>query len=126
MPSASQQSEPDVIVVGAGIAGLAAGFRLKERGLSVLVLEAGNDIGGKMSSIRRAGWTLNRAATILPSSYATLRNLARDAGGGSSFGRMDTRFGIPRDGAMHTVRAAGPGQLVDGARTRLIGSRSKL
>jgi glycine/D-amino acid oxidase-like deaminating enzyme len=44
-PSAPQHADPDVIVVGAGIAGLAAAFRLQERGISVTVRCAGCKAG---------------------------------------------------------------------------------
>lgn len=40
-------SGPDVIVVGAGVAGLAAAERLIREGLNVVVLEASNRIGGR-------------------------------------------------------------------------------
>jgi len=38
----------EVIVVGAGVAGLAAAVRLTEAGLSVLILEARDRIGGRV------------------------------------------------------------------------------
>lgn len=44
---ASQSADPDVVVVGAGAAGLAAARTLLDRGLSVSVLEADNRIGGR-------------------------------------------------------------------------------
>lgn len=44
---ASQSSEPDVVVVGAGAAGLASARTLLDAGLSVTVLEADNRIGGR-------------------------------------------------------------------------------
>lgn len=37
---------PDVLIVGAGFAGLYAIHRLRDQGLSVLALEAGSDVGG--------------------------------------------------------------------------------
>ncbi|MEW5424739.1 flavin monoamine oxidase family protein [Amorphus sp. 3PC139-8] len=40
-------TETDIVVVGAGAAGLAAGERLAERGLDFLVLEAADRIGGR-------------------------------------------------------------------------------
>jgi monoamine oxidase len=49
--------EVDVIVVGAGAAGLAAGRPLHEAGVSVLVLEARERIGGR-------AWTVPTAIGI--------------------------------------------------------------
>ncbi|MGA8541912.1 MAG: NAD(P)/FAD-dependent oxidoreductase [Terriglobales bacterium] len=47
---------PDVIVVGAGAAGLAAAVELGRSGLSVTVLEARNRIGGRMFTQRDPVW----------------------------------------------------------------------
>ena len=41
----------DVIVIGAGIAGLAAASELAEAGLSITVLEARDRIGGRIHTI---------------------------------------------------------------------------
>ncbi|MDP2119258.1 MAG: FAD-dependent oxidoreductase [Hoeflea sp.] len=45
---ARAQSKPDVIVIGAGMAGLAAARALTERGIATLVLEARARIGGRV------------------------------------------------------------------------------
>jgi len=39
-------AQPDVLVVGAGFAGMYAVYRFRKQGLSVKVLEAGSDVGG--------------------------------------------------------------------------------
>ena len=41
-----------VVVVGAGLAGLAAGFELKRQGHDVIILEAQNRVGGRIHTIR--------------------------------------------------------------------------
>lgn len=55
--SASQPlpSQVDVVVIGAGAAGIAAARRLLRPGLSVLVLEARNRIGGRAWTVRAEG-----------------------------------------------------------------------
>jgi len=45
----------DVIVVGAGLAGLAAATKLEAEGLDVLVLEAQRRVGGRIHSMRQLG-----------------------------------------------------------------------
>ncbi|MET1041285.1 MAG: FAD-dependent oxidoreductase, partial [Acidimicrobiales bacterium] len=44
----------DVVVVGAGVAGLVAGRRLQEAGRSVVVLEARDRVGGRTLNDRIA------------------------------------------------------------------------
>ncbi|MEY4357306.1 MAG: hypothetical protein RL469_632, partial [Pseudomonadota bacterium] len=45
-----REYDADAIVIGAGAVGLASGYALAERGLSVIVLEAGPRIGEGVSS----------------------------------------------------------------------------
>jgi oxygen-dependent protoporphyrinogen oxidase len=47
-----------VVVVGGGIAGLAAAHRLVERGTDVVLLEAGERLGGTLATERSGGFTL--------------------------------------------------------------------
>jgi phytoene dehydrogenase-like protein len=49
------RGEYDVIVVGSGLAGLSAAYRLANRGFSVLVLEQHRKIGGLATYFRRPG-----------------------------------------------------------------------
>ena len=50
---------PDVIVVGAGIAGLAAAYELHKRGISFVVLERTPRPGGLIRSEQIDGFTID-------------------------------------------------------------------
>jgi squalene-associated FAD-dependent desaturase len=62
---------PDVIVLGAGFAGLSAATALVERGARVLVLESRPTPGGRASAVRdpRSGETLDNGQHILAGCY---------------------------------------------------------
>ncbi|WP_420918234.1 FAD-dependent oxidoreductase, partial [Streptomyces caniscabiei] len=63
----------DVIVVGAGVAGLAAAGHLTRAGLRTLVLEAAPAVGGRMSTEKIDGFRLDRTTHLLSTSYPELR-----------------------------------------------------
>src|SRR5262249_11883508 len=56
------ESRRDVVIVGAGIAGLTAGWTLRDR--DVLVLEATGRVGGRMRSEPRGPYWLNLGAHL--------------------------------------------------------------
>lgn len=56
----------DVVIVGAGISGLSAAYALYKRGLEVLVIEAGAEVGGSMQSVTTPeGYVLDRGPNTL-------------------------------------------------------------
>lgn len=63
----------DVVIVGAGIAGLAAAHQLTSAGVSVSVLEAAPQVGGRMATERIDGFRLDRIGQLLNTSYPELR-----------------------------------------------------
>jgi oxygen-dependent protoporphyrinogen oxidase len=112
------------IVVGAGIAGLTAGFRLKEAGFSVTVLEAEEHVGGRMATIERDGFLLDTAAAILPTTYRQMVKLIADAGLSGETVPTSDLVGIVRDGTTYRIR--GGHAIADAVTTRLLSLREKL
>ncbi|MGW2781036.1 NAD(P)/FAD-dependent oxidoreductase [Streptomyces populi] len=64
----------DVVVVGAGVAGLAAARHLTGAGLTTAVLEAAPHVGGRMSTEKVDGFRLDRLGRLLSTSYPELRH----------------------------------------------------
>lgn len=54
-----------VVIIGAGLAGLAAARRLKAAGYDVLVLDKGRRIGGRISTRRADGYLFNHGAQFV-------------------------------------------------------------
>lgn len=117
---------PRVIVVGAGVAGLAAAHRLQQQGASVTVLEASDRVGGKTASLHRDGYIVNVGATVLAGSYQAMLDIAREVGVGDAVITPPAVIGVYRDGVVHEVRGGGLGGIVDFVRTPLLSARSKL
>lgn len=65
--------QADVVVVGAGIAGLAAAHRLTRAGVTTTVLEAAHGVGGRMSTEKVDGFRLDRIGQLLSTAYPELR-----------------------------------------------------
>jgi protoporphyrinogen oxidase len=65
----------NTIVVGAGVSGLSCALTLKKAGRSVVVLEASDDVGGRVRSDVVDGFTLDRGFQVLLTAYPTCRHL---------------------------------------------------
>ena len=72
-PAPTVDHDVDVVVVGAGLAGLACARHLLEAGLSAVVLEAGDAVGGRVRTDVVDGFLLDRGFQVLNPSYPALR-----------------------------------------------------
>ncbi|KAJ4961711.1 hypothetical protein NE237_021621 [Protea cynaroides] len=69
-----------VAVVGAGVSGLAAAFRLKSHGLDVKVFEAQERAGGKLRSVSQNGLIWDEGANTMTESEMEVKRLLDDLG----------------------------------------------
>ena len=73
----------DLIILGSGIAGLAAASRAKKDGKSVLVVDKGRRLGGRISTRRKNGFLFNHGAqfvTAKGNEFSAFLTDARNAG----------------------------------------------
>ncbi|MEV8422408.1 FAD-dependent oxidoreductase [Streptomyces niveus] len=68
----STEHHADVVIIGAGIAGLSAAHQLTRAGVTVTVLEAAPYIGGRMATEHLDGFRLDRIGQMLNTSYPEL------------------------------------------------------
>ncbi|MFE9770321.1 NAD(P)/FAD-dependent oxidoreductase [Streptomyces sp. NPDC005931] len=71
MPEPTYQA--DVVVVGAGVAGLSAAQRLTSAGVTTTVLEAAPCVGGRLATEKVDGFRLDRIGQLLSTAYPELR-----------------------------------------------------
>ncbi len=115
----------EVLVIGAGIAGLGAAYALQLAGLDVIVFEAEAAVGGRMSSVQWAGKWIDRGAEFIaekPVFDPLLRSLGlletiQPFPGGS------VAFDVWRDGEIYPLEYTNPASLM---RFGAISTRSKL
>lgn len=76
-------SRGEVVIVGAGIAGLTAAWRLRQAGVRVRVYEASNRIGGRMFSLRDHfpdGQVIELGGELIDTDHVRIRALAGELG----------------------------------------------
>ena len=85
VPNTTTRLKADVCVVGAGFAGLAAAWRLKQAGARVVVLEASNRVGGRSSTVNLADgtfvdWGGQWVGPTQDRFYALIKEMGAEAG----------------------------------------------
>lgn len=75
----SPPQRAEVVVVGAGLAGLSAAVRLQDAGCDVHVLEAAGSPGGRLATERIDGFVVDRGFQVLNTGYPRAADLDLDA-----------------------------------------------
>ena len=115
-------STEKVVVIGAGISGLACAHRLKQLGIRCVVLETNERAGGVIATIRRNGY-LFETGPQCPRFPASVWRLVRELNLEGTFvpGDPKTKRYILRHGRLHPAPFSPQGLIT----TRLIGTGSK-
>lgn len=104
----------EVIVIGAGIAGLAAARRLAAAGVPVKVLEAADRPGGRIRTEALGGGLMETGAQFLSTGYSVLPGLLRETGLDSQTVPVSGRSIVVADGRAWPFDASRPASMVTG------------
>ena len=92
-----------VIIVGAGISGLAAAKKLKENGFNVIVLEAQSKVGGRLKTNRSLGVAFDEGASWIHGTAGNpITSLAQQAGMNTAFTDDESILAYDIGGVLHS------------------------
>lgn len=120
----SNDARGTVAVVGAGLAGLTAAYRLDERGFDVTVFEERDRVGGRVWTVRKGDFIMDLGAAFYLGTYRESIDLIYEVGLGPLFTEVPVWGVMPKGGVKHLLDY---GKLIrTGLTTRAISPRSKL
>lgn len=97
-----------VTVIGAGIAGLTAAYRLQKKGKTVTVLEASSRIGGRVCTDYVNGFVIDAGAQFLSTGYKNILSLVQELGLSQQLVEVSPRLAIVKDGRPRRVHPHQP------------------
>ncbi|OBI21409.1 hypothetical protein A5712_15420 [Mycobacterium sp. E2327] len=120
----SSEPKGTVAVVGAGLAGLTAAYRLQQRGFDVTVFEARDRVGGRVWTVRKGDYIMDLGAAFYLGTYRESIDLIHEVGLGPLFTEVPVWGVMPKRGDKHLLDY---GKLLrTGLTTRALSARSKL
>ena len=78
-PSSTASPHYDLLIIGAGIAGLAAGRMAHQFGQKVMLIDKGRRVGGRVSTRRDDGFIFNHGAQFATSKSSDFGDILRAA-----------------------------------------------
>jgi len=113
-----------VVIVGSGLAGLSAAYRLHEQGCHVTVLEALDRAGGRVLSEFEDGFLFDVGPTIVTDNYTEYMELVRDVGLSDKLIDCPPQIAVAKGSDLHILDTRKP--LRSFLTTKLLPSAAKL
>lgn len=112
-----------VAIIGAGLSGLAAAFRLQNLGHEVVVIEAENRPGGRCKALHRDGFVIDTCPELAATSYRRWLALIDDAGLKGELVKCPSTISVLKGGRLIDIDMGNPASL---ALTSVLSWRAKL
>jgi oxygen-dependent protoporphyrinogen oxidase len=122
--TATTVDRPTAAVVGAGLSGLTAAYRLQLGGWDVRVFESRGEVGGRVQSVHKDGYIMDTGASAIGASYSAYLRLAEELDLHGDIVPSSPYFGIYRKGHIHLMRL--DRMIWSGLATNLLSFKSKL
>ena len=103
--TATQRS---AVVVGAGLAGLTAAYRLQQAGWRVQVLEQGSVVGGRVQTITKGDYLIDTGASALFEGFGDYMQLAAELGLSDDLVLSSNTVATVRSGVLHHLDVTRP------------------
>ncbi len=111
-----------IAIVGAGISGLGAGYQLMKAGFEPVIFEKESFIGGRMSSDRVDGFTIDKGAYTFPEFHKNLRRFVENLGMGNNLVQTPGTTSTFSEGKEYQIKI---GSIMDFLKYKLISTKSK-
>ncbi|MCY4425947.1 MAG: NAD(P)/FAD-dependent oxidoreductase [Halieaceae bacterium] len=97
-----------IAVIGAGMAGLSAAYRLQQNGFSTTLFEENHVVGGRTITAEKDGYTMDLGAITLSPAYKETIQLIEETGAGDACVPFQPVLAIAREGKLHNIDLSSP------------------
>jgi oxygen-dependent protoporphyrinogen oxidase len=112
-------------VIGAGIAGTTAAYRLQQAGFAVTLFEAGDRVGGRIWTVRKGDYLMDLGTAGLLSAYREALYLITEVGLSSELVQRPVVSALPRGDKLHYFDYTTPAKAALRNRALSVGSELK-
>jgi len=117
-------TETRIAVIGAGMAGLTAAFRLERAGVRTTVFEAEDHVGGRVWTIQKGEFLMDLGAAVYLGTYRDAIALIKEVGLAGELQERPAIGAMPRNGRVHHFDYSKP--IRTAVRTSALSARAKL